>query len=308
MTKRGWLAVAILTVWTTTLGFHVKRLYFRPYSDLLAAAARTIPPGTAYYAVLRGDRQIGWAQTDVDTLPSATGFLLRDRLIIREPLAPGLDAMRLESEATLGPTFTLEKFTLNAQGIPGIRHVQGEVHGDSTLEVTLRGVGETRTERVELDEPIVVAAAWPLRFAARREVEAGQRYRLEVYDPLGGGRRPVEINVLRDAERTFPDSVTTVDGRYVTARRDTVHAWEVEHDVSGLALRAWVDEDGRILEASLPGGIRLERTAFEFAYFGERVPDRIPGLAPPGAAGAATGADGAAGAAEDGSRPRERNP
>jgi len=293
MTKRGWLAVAILTVWATTLGFHVKRLYFRPYADLLAAAARTIPPGTAYYAVLQGGRHVGWAQTDVDTLPSATGFLLRDRLILREPLIPGLDPMRLESEARLGPTFMLERFTLNAQGIPGIRHVQGEVHGDSILEVTLRGVGETRSERLPLEGPVVVAAAWPLRFAARREVEAGQRYRLEVFDPIGGGARPVEITVLRDAERTFPDSVTAVDGRWVTARRDTVHAWEVEHDVSGLVLRAWVDEDGRLLEAALPGGLRLQRTAFEFAYFGERVPDRIPGLTPP---------------ADAGSRPRERTP
>lgn len=308
MTKRGWLAVAILTVWATTLGFHVKRLYFRPYSDLLAAAARTIPPGTAYYAVFRGDRQIGWAQTDVDTLPSATGFLLRDRLIIREPLVPGLDPMRLESESTLGPTFTLERFSLDAQGIPGIRHVQGEVHGDSTLEVTMRGVGETRTERIALDEPVVVAAAWPLRFAARREVETGDRYRLEVFDPLGGGRRAVEITVLGDAVRTFPDSVTARDGRWIAARLDTVRAWQVEHDVSGLILRAWVDEDGRLLEAALPGGIRLERTAFEFAYFGERVPDRIPGLTPPGADDAADDAGAAAGAAGDGSRPRERNP
>lgn len=308
MTKRGWLAVAILTVWATTLGFHVKRLYFRPYSDLLAAAARTIPPGTAYYAVFRGDRQIGWAQTDVDTLPSATGFLLRDRLIIREPLVPGLDPMRLESESTLGPTFTLERFSLDAQGVPGIRHVQGEVHGDSTLEVTLRGVGETRTERFALDEPVVVAAAWPLRFAARREVEAGERYRLEVFDPLGGGRREVEITVLGDAVRTFPDSVTALDGRWMAARLDTVHAWEVEHDVSGLTLRAWVDEDGRILEAALPGGIRLERTAFEFAYFGERVPDRIPGLTPPEADDGPDETGSAAGAADDGARPRERNP
>lgn len=305
MTKRGWLAVAILAVWTTTLGFHVKRLYFRPYSDLLAAAARTIPPGTAYYAVYQGDRQVGWAQTDVDTLPSATGFLLRDRLILREPLVPGLDPLRLESEATLGPTFTLERFSVSAQGVPGIRHVQGEVHGDSTLEVTLRGVGETRNQRLALDEPVVVAAAWPLRFAAGREVEAGERYRLDVYDPLGGGSRPVEITVLRDAERTFPDSVTAVDGRWVTARRDTVHAWEVEHDVSGFVLRAWVDEDGRILEAALPGGLRLERTAFEFAYFGEFVPESIPGLTPPRPR---DDAPPAGDRAAEGSPPRERNP
>ncbi len=316
MTKRGWLAVAILTVWAATLGFHVKRLYFRPYSDLLAEAARTIPPGTAYYAVFLGDRHVGWAQTEIDTLPAASGFLLRDRLILRESIVPGLDPLRLESEATLGPTFTLRRFTLTATGVPGIRHVQGEVHGDSLLEVTHRGVGETLTNRIPLDEPIVVAAAWPLRFAARREVETGERFRLDVYDPLAGDRRGVEITVLGEAERTFPDSVTAIDGRWVAARRDTVHAWEVEQDVSGLRLHAWVDEDGRLLEAALAGGLRLERTAFEFAFFGERVPDRIPGLTPPGAAGVRSPEpdDGSSpDATDDGAesaapRPRARNP
>ena len=127
MSRRGLYVVAILLVWAGTLGLHVKRLYFRPASELLAEAARTIPPGTAYYAVFREDRQIGWAQTDIDTLPGGSGFLLRDRLILREPLLPGLDPMRFEIEATLGPTFVLERFQVTAEGIPGIRHVRGEV-------------------------------------------------------------------------------------------------------------------------------------------------------------------------------------
>lgn len=279
MSKRGWLAAAILAVWATTLGFHVKRLYFRPVSELLAEAARTIPPGTAYYAVFQGDRHIGWAQTDVDTLPAASGFLLEDRLILREPLFPGMAPIRLTIGATVGPTFHLRSFQMNAEGLPEIRQVQGEVRGDSALDLRIRGESESTFRTIDLDEPIIVAAAWPLRFAAAREVAPGKAFELPIYDPLTGTRRSTRITVLEQATRTFPDSVTAEDGRWVTAREDTVTAWRVEHDISGLSVEAWVDEDGRLLETSAIGGIRLERTAFEFAYFGERVPESI---GPPG--------------------------
>lgn len=276
MTKRTWLAIAILAVWAGTLGFHVKRLYFRPPAEVLADAARTIPPGTSYYIVTQEDRRVGWAQSDIDTLPGATGFRLRERLSLERPLVPGMEPLSLEIDATLSPTFTLARFVLNAAGVPGIREVEGEVHGDSTLALRIRDAATVRDERVPLDGPVVVAAAWPLRFAAEREVEAGSRYELRVYDPLSGHSRPMSITVLAEAVRTFPDSVTAEDGRWVTAHEDTVRAWRVRHDVSGLAFDAWVDEDGRLLEASLPGGLRLTRTAFEMAYFGAEVPSRPP--------------------------------
>lgn len=268
--------ISILAVWVATLGFHVKRLYFRPASEVLADAARTIPPGTSYYVVTREDRRVGWAQSDVDTLPGATGFRLRERLSLERPLVPGLEPLRLEIDATLSPTFSLARFVLRAAGVPGIREVEGEVHGDSTLTLRIRDTATVREERVPLEEPVVVAAAWPLRFAAEREVKAGSSYELRVYDPLSGQPRPMRITVLAEAVRTFPDSVTAEDGRWITAREDTVRAWHVRHDVSGLAFDAWVDEDGRLLEASLPGGLRLTRTAFELAYFGAEVPARLP--------------------------------
>lgn len=298
MSRRGLYVVAILLVWGGTLGWQVKRLYFRPAAELLAEAARTIPPGTAYYAVFRDDRQIGWAQTDIDTLPNASGFLLRDRLILKEPLLPGLDPMRFEIEATLGPTFVLQRFKVNAEGIPGIRHIQGEVHGDTVLELSLRGDGPSRSQRIPLSEPIVVAAAWPLRFAAEREVRPGEQFELPVYDPLTGSRRTMKIRVLAEGTRTFPDSVVAEDGMWVTAREDTVRAWQVEHDLSGIKLVSWVDEDGRLLDAYAPGGLHLERTAFEFAYFGKRVPTRVAGLAGEGPIVASAGARESGGAPE----------
>jgi len=272
MSKRGWLSVAILAAWAATLGFNAKRLYSRSTADLLAEAARTIPPGTAYYAVFQGDRHIGWAQTDVDTLPEASGFLLKDQLVLREAMVPGMDPMQFTIDATLGPTFTLRSFRLSAEGVPGIRQVRGEVRGDSALDLRVDGPDGLRKRQITLDEPIVVSGAWPLRLAVVPGVEPGSQFEIEVYDPMTGAEQPMRLRVLERRVRSFPDSVTVEDGRWVIAREDSVMAWRVEHEFSGLELEAWVDEDGRLLESSEMGGLRLVRTAFELAYYGEAVP------------------------------------
>ncbi len=277
MSRRGWLAVAVGLIWVGTLGWHVKRLHFRPLSALIAEGARTIPPGTAYYAVYLGDMRVGWAQTDVDTLPSASGFRLRDRLIIREALVPGGVPARVTIEAILGPTLSLREFRAEVEGIPGIRHAEGEVHGDTALEIRWRDTEGTRREVVRLENPLVLSAAWPLRLAAQPEIRAGERLRLPVFDPLAGGRRDLELTVLGRERRSYPDSMTAEGGLWVTAREDTVDAWHVEQEIAGLRLRSWIDEDGRVLEAVAPLGLRLERTAFELAFFGDSVPTELPG-------------------------------
>jgi hypothetical protein len=277
MVRRRWLALAVLLVWGGTLGWHVKRLYFKPLATLLAEAARTIPPGVAYYAVFQGDRRIGWAQTELDTLPSASGFLLRDRLEIREGLIPGTDPLSMSVEARLGPTLALQTFRVETTGIAGIDQVEGEVRGDSVLDLRIIGDEASRETSLTLDEPMVLNAAWPLRIAAQRDLRPGDELRLNMFDPLASTMRAVDLTVLAQESKTFPDSAIAVDGLWVSAREDTVTAWWIEQDVAGIRLRSWVDEDGRLLIAEAPGGLRLERTAFEFAFFGDSVPAELPG-------------------------------
>lgn len=263
---RARLGVGILLLWAGSLGWHVKRQYFRPLDEVIASGARTLPPGTSYYAVFRQSRQVGWAQSRVDTLPASSGFLLRESLEARLPELGAAGETRLTTEAELGPSLALRRFVTHAGGALGDISVEGEVIGDSVLRASVsRGASEDSL-RLRLDGPVILSTAVAMRLAAERSLRAGDRFRLPVLDPVSLETRPAELRVLEAAVRTYVDSATTDEaGRWIPARRDTVKAWLVEQTVAGIPLRSWIDEDGRILEGAV-AGLRVRRTAFELAY------------------------------------------
>lgn len=284
MAKRKLTAAAILVAWLGTVGWYAARLYLRPEAERVARAARTLPPGVAYYAVHRGDRQVGWARSRLDTLPGASGFVLTDLLELdASGLGLGGEA-RLEARTRLGPALTLDRFDVQARGLLGGVAARGSVTGDTALEVTVAGPADTTRTRLRIDGGIVPATALPLRLAASGTPEAGDRLRVPTLDPLRLRPSEVEVEIRERSTRVYPDSAVRDPGtgEWRAARWDTVLAWRVVRDVPGLTLEAWIDEDGRILDARVGQGLRLERTAFELAYFGR-----------PGAGGApATGEGG----------------
>lgn len=282
MSSRGRAAAVVLVLWAAVLGWHVKREYFRPATELLAEAARGLPPGTAYYAVYQGDRRVGWARSQMDTLPDGAGFRVSELLDLP---ASGTGSFRLRSDAELDATLALRSFSAEAEGaLAGASaggsaavRLGGEVVGDTVLNAWSAGAdGIPDTVRLRLDGPVVPAMAWPLRAAARGDLRPGQRFRVRVFDPLSANVREVELRVLETGLRSYPDSADRgPDGRWAEARRDTLPAWKVEQELAGLRLEAWLGRDGRLLEARLPGGLRLERTAFELAFFPSGAADSL---------------------------------
>ena len=278
MSTRKAIAVLVLAVWVVALGWHAKRLYLRPEAEVLADQARTLPPGVSYYAVYQGDRHAGWARTEVDTLP-AGGFVLQDRMRVSlEGLGiPG--GAELSSEAELGPTLALRSFRVEASGLLGGLTAEGEVAPDSVLSFRVVRGGDTTRRSVRLDGPVVPSTALPLRVAAEGESEAGDRYRIQTFDPLQLSYQTQEVRVLERRVLTVPDSARRdTTGAWVVARHDTVTAWRVAREMAGVELESWIDEDGRYVEVATGAGLRLERTAFELAYFGSDA--RRPGVEP----------------------------
>lgn len=275
MSARKLVAVVVVVVWTGALAWYGVRLYVQPEAERLAAAARSLPPGPAYYAVYRDDRQMGWAQSELDTLPDGGGFRQQDLLEMDlAALGQGLSGrLEFRSRAVLGPALGLRDFEIDASSPLGDVRADGEVEGDSVLAVELRrdGGGVDR-RRIPLDGPVIMETALALRLAADGRARAGTRYRVLTLDPMEMRARDLEVEVLATDVRSYPDSADRHEetGEWFVAGRDTVRAWQVARELAGVRLLTWIDEDGRILEMGTEdeGGFRLERTAFELAYFG----------------------------------------
>lgn len=293
MSKRKIVGIGVVVVWIVTLGWYAARLYLEPEAEQLAAAARTLPPGVAYYAVYHDDRQTGWAQSRIDTLPSGSGFLVTDRIQV-DLTSLGLGGRaEVRTLARLGPALGLEEFSIEADGLFGGLAAEGEVAGDSVLAFEVRRGGETTSHRLPLEGSVVLGTTLPLRIAAEGASAPGDRYEIGTFDPVRMDVQRRSVEILERDIRTFPDSMERdADSReWRVVGRDTVLAWRVRRDLAGTEVEAWIDEDGRYLELETGMGLRLERTSFELAYYGSGIPseggrmgDSVP--APAGGPGA----------------------
>ena len=136
------------------------------------------------------------------------------------------------------------------------------------------------TVRVPIAESVTTSSGWRLRLAAAGQTEPGRRYGVVVFDPLAVSARSHEIEILEAASLAFPDSADTdsISGAWISVREDTVQAWRVRSGQGDLARETWIDEDGRLVDGEIFGGLRVERTAFELAFFtrpGSAVPDSV---------------------------------
>jgi len=263
------LAGLVLVMWIAAMGWQVRRVYLQPESARLAAAARGIPPGVAYYAILRGEESVGWAQTEVDTLPGASGFRVVERSTVRLPGFGPAGESETRMESWLDQTLSLRRFEAVEVRSGDTAWIDGVVAGDSLIRLSWTAAGQTRGTAIRLPGPVTTAAGWPLRLAASGAARAGDEYDVKVFDPIAWGLRTMRLIVFEQATRVFADSadLDSIAGRWYLAGEDTVSAWLVGD--RGREGATWVDEDGRVIEGPVRGGLRKERTAFEIAFFGD---------------------------------------
>ena len=267
MKRRGALAALILAAWVAALGWQARRVFFPAEAQRLALGVSMIPPGVAYYSVFRSGVRAGWGQTEIDTLPSAKGFRVRDRVFLD---LPGLGATGRSERSS-------EEYLDSGLNLDSMVHLS-IVDGDTTR---LRAVSESdsvillfdeqdRTvERVSVGEAVTTPSGWRLRLAAAGQAEPGTTYQVRVFDPLTAAVRALQLDILETSSLTFPDSADTdsISGAWISVSEDTVQAWLVRRRAGDVRQEAWVDEDGRLVDGEIFGGLRVERTAFELAFF-----------------------------------------
>ena len=265
MSRRTW-AIAILFAWGAALGWLVKRQYFRTTGERLTEAALSVPPGTQFYRLDLGGQQVGFASTTLDTL--GPKLRVTDVLIVDLPVLGALHQTRARSRALVNRALRLETLDVEFQGDDGRFEAHGEVHGDSILELTLSSPGGRQTNQVRLEHPIVLPSLVPLRLAFGGRLKPGRTVRVPVFDPIEMVERDVSVTIAAETTLVVADSAvfdSTVMA-WTPAHFDTVRAFKIEQRSAGLATAAWIDAEGRVVRATGPVGLTLERSAYEIAY------------------------------------------
>jgi len=265
MTRRTW-AVAILGAWAASLGWLVKREFFRPTGTRLAEAALSVPPGAVYYRLDVAGQQVGFASSTIDTQTTSIG--VTDILVLSIPALGVLHRTAAMSRATLSRTLRLERVDARFDGDLGRFATRSLVAGDTLLTVTLLAGPDSETTHVPLARPIVLPTLLPLRLAFGGELKRGKTYSSVVFDPILLAERPVTVLVAAESTLVVADSAgydsTTL--AWVPAHFDTVRAFRIEQHEGGMTTRAWIDAQGHIVRAENAVGFVMERTAFELAY------------------------------------------
>ena len=285
MTRRGW-AIAIFAAWSASLGWLVKREFFRTTGARLAEAALSVPPGAVYYRLDLGGQQVGFASSTVDTLASA--IRVQDVLTLDVPALGRLHRTTAKSDATLSRALRLQSVTADFDGDIGRFTAHGDVLGDSVLVVTLVSAGDTQMTRVRLTRPIVLPTLLPLRLAFGGDLKPGSRYTIRTFDPLLLAERDVVVTIAAESTLVVADSADydSTAMAWVPVRFDTVRAFRIDEETNGVETSAWIDAQGRVVRAASPVGFTMERSAFEIAYenFRRRDTARVArGSAEPGA-------------------------
>ncbi len=265
---RARIAVAILVAWGAVLSLHAWRTLRVPAAERLASAAATLPPGDSWYAVFRGGERAGWTRRQLDTLSGGRGFILRERSVVQ--LAGLGQAGRTETDlvAWLDAGVRLDSLQFRSLAGADSSILAARAEGDSVLVLQPGG-------RIRVADRPQLAGSWPLRFAAdERARQSGRLLRVVLFDPGTASVRDLALQVGESAMRVWADSADTdpESGAWIAVREDTVEAWNIERLEGTVALPLWVDEDGRVVESREPGGLRLQRAAFELAFFGPEPP------------------------------------
>ena len=263
---RGVAAATILVAWAAGLGVLVRREYFRPHVERLAEAALRVAPGAVFYAVLQGDRQVGFASSTLDT--STNVIEQRDYLVADIPVNGKLHRATARTNVTMTRTLRVRRFEVEVEADQGPVRVVGNIDGDSVIRLDL-AVGKNAkpdTARVAISGPILLPTLVPLAVALGEKPSVGKSFTLPIFDAATMGPKDVRLDVQAESLFVVNDSSVydSSSGRWHGVLPDTVRAWQIVSQ-SGSGVGGWVDAQGRLV-ASTQMGFHLQRRPYEVAF------------------------------------------
>jgi transglutaminase-like putative cysteine protease len=251
------------------LGFLVRREYFRPNTERLAEAAMRVSPGAVYYAVMQGNRQIGFASSSIDT--ATTTISVDDYLVADLPVGGRTHRASARTHVVLTRALRTKAFVVTFEADAGPIVARGRVLGDSLLILMLSTGNDAPvdTQRIKLSGPILLPTLLPLAVALGEQPKVGRKYNMPVFDPVGLTPRDVSLRIAAESSFVVNDSSALDRATEIWhgVQPDTLRAYQVVTDTGAGAagFSGWIDEQGRVIQTSQLG-FELRRSPYEVAF------------------------------------------
>jgi hypothetical protein len=265
--SRKAIGLLVMLVWVAGLGFLYNRTTHQTLEQRLTEVGMRVSPETFYYTVQQNGNQVGVASSSVDT--SKTRVIAGE--LVRGKFPVGNDTLRVEarSEARFTRGMRLRDFVIRAEGdlqpfmLRGVMQ-EGE---DKTLRVTTEAVGARPiTQESVAEAPVFLPTATALPLMLSRAPKIGDSVKVAMFDPMSRELKNVTLRIYADSLFLIADSATfdSTSNQWVKVHQDSVRGWRITDAKSPVT--AWVDNAGRLIAASEPGGVSMIRTAFEIAF------------------------------------------
>jgi hypothetical protein len=259
--------IFIMLAWITSLGWLVRRQYYSGGYPPGVTTSDRLAPGSRFYAVFAGGAQIGTASLTADTMPGGARITQRLDIGLRDSLESQLQTV------ILTPALAVHDWSASITSGDTPLSVTGGRDSTGVFRATLSVAG--RPVRTVVLEP---GPALPLFSAALRSslngvMMPGDTLTLRVLDPFSGAISSVSMRSIPTRERMVVTDSARLDaasGQWVPALADTVDARLLIQIGSARPIWLWVDRQGFPLQAELPNGLVLRRTAFEIAHLNFR--------------------------------------
>ncbi len=280
------MALVILTAWATGVGLLVRREFFRESSAVLAEAAMRLGPSTSFFIVEQDGRQIGYASTTIDT--STAQFEVTDFFTADLPMGGTAVAASARSVITLSRALALRTFDVSIESAVAPMRVSGRAEGDTGVAYLMQVPGQPAdTQRLRVQGPILLPALIPAVAVLVKQPEVGKTVTVASFDPATMSSKDLTLRIAAESLFTVIDSARydSTQRTFVSALTDTVRAWRLQPSEGAEGgFNGWVDAQGRVVQATQPGGITLRRIAYEIAFENWRRARRAAGLSATGVA------------------------
>lgn len=266
ISRRAMVGGVIIAAWLGGVALLVRREYFRPREERLAEAAARVTPAAVYYGVMQGDRQVGFASSQLDTALSSIS--VNDYFVVDVPAGGKSRRTTARTSVTLSRALRMKTFDLSLETEGAPVHAAGRIDNDTSLviEIASDGGGPPEVHHVPLETPVLLPTIAPLVVALAERPKVGKHYVLPVLDPASMTPKNVGFDVRAESLFVLDDSSVydPATKRWHGARPDTIRAWQVTAGPNG-AFTGWIDEQGRIVETSQLGFV-LRRLPYEVAF------------------------------------------